>query len=103
MYAHNSRMKINQVKTELITRRLIENVVLKLLENCETGININKGLLVLGNVISALGEDTSKRGHIPYRNSKLTRLLQGSNLNYLFVDLFENAPKKPSHDFKDRI
>merc|ERR1719491_2228160 len=43
------------------------------------GININKGLLVLGNVISALG-DPSKRGKtfVPYRDSKLTRLLKGS-------------------------
>jgi Kinesin motor domain len=43
------------------------------------GIDINKGLLVLGNVISALG-DPAKRGRtfVPYRDSKLTRLLQGS-------------------------
>jgi len=43
------------------------------------GIDINKGLLVLGNVISALG-DTKKRGKsfVPYRDSKLTRLLKGS-------------------------
>jgi kinesin family protein 4/21/27 len=43
------------------------------------GIDINKGLLVLGNVISALG-DPKKRGktHVPYRDSKLTRLLKGS-------------------------
>lgn len=40
------------------------------------GININKGLLVLGNVISALGE--GHNGHISYRDSKLTRLLQDS-------------------------
>eukprot|EP00941_MAST-03F_sp_MAST-3F-sp1_P001539 g1539.t1 len=42
-------------------------------------ININTGLLALGNVISALG-DEKKRGkvHIPYRDSKLTRLLQSS-------------------------
>ena len=40
------------------------------------GIEINKGLLVLGNVISALG-DARKRGqHVPYRDSKLTRMLQ---------------------------
>jgi Kinesin motor domain len=43
------------------------------------GININRGLLALGNVISALGDDNSKRGHIPYRDSKLTRLLQGKS------------------------
>ncbi len=35
------------------------------------------GLLALGNVISALGEEAQKRGHVPYRDSKLTRLLQG--------------------------
>merc|ERR1719382_105164 len=47
------------------------------------------GLLSLGNVISALGEE--KRGansHIPYRDSKLTRLLQdslGGNSHTLMV------------------
>lgn len=40
------------------------------------GANINKSLLVLGNVITALSEG-SKR-HIPYRDSNLTRLLQES-------------------------
>lgn len=40
------------------------------------GIEINKGLLVLGNVISALGD--GRKGFVPYRDSKLTRLLQGS-------------------------
>ncbi|XP_024543463.1 kinesin-like protein KIN-4C [Selaginella moellendorffii] len=39
------------------------------------GVHINRGLLALGNVISALGAD-KKRGHVPYRDSKLTRLLQ---------------------------
>jgi len=43
------------------------------------GIDINQGLLALGNVISALG-DPAKRGNafVPYRDSKLTRLLKGS-------------------------
>ncbi|CAN0262184.1 unnamed protein product, partial [Hapterophycus canaliculatus] len=43
------------------------------------GVDINKGLLTLGNVISALGDD-AKRGkvHVPYRDSKLTRMLQDS-------------------------
>lgn len=43
------------------------------------GVDINKGLLTLGNVISALGDDV-KRGkvHVPYRDSKLTRMLQDS-------------------------
>ena len=39
------------------------------------GISINKGLLALGNVISALTEDSKKSNHVPYRDSKLTRIL----------------------------
>ncbi|KAG2467900.1 KI21B protein, partial [Polypterus senegalus] len=47
-------------------------------DRAREGISINCGLLALGNVISALG-DQSKRGcHVPYRDSKLTRLLQDS-------------------------
>jgi kinesin family protein 4/21/27 len=42
------------------------------------GININKGLLCLGNVISALTEPAKKAMHVPYRDSKLTRILQDS-------------------------
>lgn len=42
------------------------------------GININAGLLALGNVISALGDPSKKNAHVPYRDSKLTRLLQDS-------------------------
>jgi polyhydroxyalkanoate synthesis regulator phasin len=42
------------------------------------GISINSGLLALGNVISALGDESRKSAHVPYRDSKLTRLLQDS-------------------------
>ncbi|RZC35221.1 chromosome-associated kinesin KIF4A, partial [Asbolus verrucosus] len=42
------------------------------------GVNINKGLLVLGNVISALGDEKQQHGYIPYRDSNLTRLLKDS-------------------------
>ncbi|KAF0716843.1 Aste57867_2638 [Aphanomyces stellatus] len=42
-------------------------------------VSINQGLLALGNVISALGDDAKrKQAHVPYRDSKLTRLLQDS-------------------------
>jgi kinesin family protein 4/21/27 len=43
-------------------------------ERFREGVNINKGLLSLGNVITSLCD---KSAHISYRDSKLTRLLQG--------------------------
>lgn len=51
-------------------------------DRLQEGITINRGLLALGNVISALGDDKRKPGgkvgHVPYRDSKLTRILQDS-------------------------
>lgn len=43
----------------------------------ETG-NINKSLFILGKVISALGDKKKTKSHIPYRDSKLTKLLMDS-------------------------
>ena len=45
-------------------------------QRLKEGIEINKGLLSLGNVISQLGE--GKKAYVSYRDSKLTRLLQDS-------------------------
>ncbi|XP_056429625.1 kinesin-like protein KIF21A isoform X6 [Hyla sarda] len=47
-------------------------------DRAKEGISINCGLLALGNVISALGDKSKKATHVPYRDSKLTRLLQDS-------------------------
>lgn len=47
-------------------------------DRAKEGISINTGLLCLGNVISALGDKSKKATHVPYRDSKLTRLLQDS-------------------------
>jgi len=66
------------------------------------GIQINIGLLALGNVINALGISEEKRKdgahvHVPYRQSKLTRLLQealGGNSQTLF--LAHVSPSSPS-------
>jgi len=61
-------------------------------ERMREGIQINVGLLALGNVINALAdEERFNRGekvHVPYRQSKLTRLLQdalGGNSQTLFL------------------
>ncbi len=53
-------------------------------ERQREGISINSGLLALGNVIHALSSSSSSSSsnslerHVPYRESKLTRLLQDS-------------------------
>eukprot|EP00775_Hariotina_reticulata_P003306 gene3304-3582_t len=63
------------------------------------GVAINKGLLELGNVINALTEGTTRK-HIPYRNSKLTRLLQdslGGNSETLFIACISPADSNRDH------
>ncbi|XP_068552501.1 kinesin-like protein KIF7 [Anas acuta] len=47
-------------------------------ERLKESIQINCGLLALGNVISALGDPRRKSSHIPYRDSKITRILKDS-------------------------
>lgn len=59
-------------------------------DRVKEGISINFGLHALGNVISALGDPARARQttHIPYRDSKLTRLLQdslGGNAHTLMI------------------
>jgi hypothetical protein len=44
----------------------------------QEGANINRSLLALGNCINALGEKGNKGNFVPYRDSKLTRLLKDS-------------------------
>ena len=46
--------------------------------HCTESVHINSGLLALGNVISALGGSKKRYPHIPYRDSKITRLLKDS-------------------------
>ncbi|CAE5962599.1 unnamed protein product [Arabidopsis arenosa] len=42
----------------------------------QEGKYINKSLMILGNVINKLSDSAKLRAHIPYRDSKLTRILQ---------------------------
>ncbi|KAJ1678465.1 hypothetical protein EV182_003995, partial [Spiromyces aspiralis] len=47
-------------------------------QRLKEGAHINKSLLALGTVISRLSEEGGDCGHVPYRDSKLTRILQTS-------------------------
>ncbi|XP_036787749.2 kinesin-like protein KIF7 isoform X2 [Manis pentadactyla] len=47
-------------------------------ERLKESIQINSSLLALGNVISALGDAQRRGSHIPYRDSKITRILKDS-------------------------
>ncbi|KHG25843.1 Chromosome-associated kinesin KIF4A [Gossypium arboreum] len=62
------------------------------------GVHINKGLLALGNVISALGDEKKRKEgvHVPYRDSKLTRLLQVSFCQALFILILRKSVKNDS-------
>jgi centromeric protein E len=55
-----------------------ESVKLNGGERREEGHYINKSLMTLGQVVLSLSSDNKTGGHIPYRDSKLTRLLQPS-------------------------
>jgi len=67
------------------------------------GIKINEGLLALGNVINALADEEriseKKSVHVPYRQSKLTRLLRdalGGNSQTLFLACVSPADSNAS-------
>jgi kinesin family protein 3/17 len=66
--------KLNLVDLAGSERLSITGATGKRLEECK---KINQSLSALGNVISALTE-AKPRSHIPYRDSKLTRLLEDS-------------------------
>ncbi|KAL5075613.1 hypothetical protein RYX36_014597, partial [Vicia faba] len=63
------------------------------------GKYINKSLMILGDVINKLSDGSKKKGHIPYCDSKLTRILKpalGGNANTSIiytVALEEQGPK----------
>ncbi|XP_051919041.1 kinesin-like protein KIF18A [Hippocampus zosterae] len=63
------------------------------------GANINRSLLALGNVINALANPKSKKAHIPYRDSKLTRILKDSlGGNCRTVMIANISPSSKSYD-----
>lgn len=54
----------------------------------EEGANINKSLLALGNCINILSDKQKKGSFVPYRDSKLTRLLKdslGGNISTIMI------------------
>ncbi|XP_042342625.1 kinesin-like protein KIF18A isoform X1 [Plectropomus leopardus] len=63
------------------------------------GANINRSLLALGNVINVLADPKSKKTHIPYRDSKLTRILKDSlGGNCRTVMIANVSPSSKSYD-----
>jgi kinesin family protein 18/19 len=56
------------------------------------GANINRSLLALGNCINALGEKGNKGNFVPYRDSKLTRLLKVGHSCWVSHCYFTLAP-----------
>jgi kinesin family protein 18/19 len=71
------------------------NVGARMLE----GANINRSLLALGNCINALAGNSSRKGYIPYRDSKLTRLLKdslGGNCRTVMI-----VTTSPSHLYQE--
>ena len=65
---------IEQLLCMIIINSYSQPVVIFISES----VHINSGLLALGNVISALGDPKRKSSHVPYRESKITRLLKDS-------------------------
>eukprot|EP00767_Chilomastix_cuspidata_P001861 gnl/Chilomastix_cuspidata/1988.p1 GENE.gnl/Chilomastix_cuspidata/1988~~gnl/Chilomastix_cuspidata/1988.p1 ORF type:complete len:879 (-),score=112.77 gnl/Chilomastix_cuspidata/1988:22-2658(-) len=63
------------------------------------GAKINQSLLALGSCLTALSAKTSKRPYVPYRNSKLTRILKNSlGGNSLTVMVATVSPSHASYD-----
>ena len=54
-------------------------------DHFKESVHINSGILALGNVISALSSNDSKKKvtHIPYRESKITRILKVKFMKYI--------------------
>ncbi|EDV26785.1 uncharacterized protein TRIADDRAFT_54045 [Trichoplax adhaerens] len=67
---HGKLYLVDLAGSEKVSKTGAEGMVL------DEAKNINKSLSALGNVISALSEAT--KSHVPYRDSKLTRILQES-------------------------
>ena len=71
-------------------------------ERFRESISINGGLLALGNVISALSDPRRRQQHVPYRQSKLTRLLKdslGGNSRTLMIACLSSC----SSDFDENL
>ncbi|KAL1530516.1 hypothetical protein AB1Y20_001417 [Prymnesium parvum] len=70
-------------------------------QRLKEGANINRSLLALGNCITALA-DKNRKGHVPFRDSKMTRLLKdslGGNCRTVMI-----ANISPSHrQFEETI
>eukprot|EP00002_Diphylleia_rotans_P039481 TRINITY_DN9166_c0_g1_i1.p1 TRINITY_DN9166_c0_g1~~TRINITY_DN9166_c0_g1_i1.p1 ORF type:complete len:543 (+),score=171.15 TRINITY_DN9166_c0_g1_i1:521-2149(+) len=68
-------------------------------DRLKEGAAINKSLSALGNVISTLADPEKRKGHVPYRDSKLTRILQESlGGNTITIMLCALSPADDSYE-----
>ncbi|KOB69118.1 Uncharacterized protein OBRU01_17302 [Operophtera brumata] len=72
-FCESNTFSLSSVKSDLVGMAGSDNPAKK--ERARECVNINQSLLTLGRVITALVE---RQPHIPYRESKLTRILQES-------------------------
>lgn len=77
-FFRTSQKKINEYTVDLAgSERIEKSGAGENKDRLKEAININKSLSALADVIGALGQG-QQGGHVPYRNSTLTRLLQTS-------------------------
>jgi hypothetical protein len=72
------------------------------LDRRKEGGYINKSLLTLGNVISKLSEKKADRLHVPYRDSKLTRILEPSLSGHARIAIIATASAAAA-DFEETL
>jgi len=100
------KTKIRDLKEEILTSKfLLVDLAGSERSGLEKGIrthegkNINKSLLSLGNCINILSDKSKKGAFVPYRDSKLTRLLKDSLAgNIMSVMIACVSPSPTSYD-----
>lgn len=100
--ALNQKNIANKIKDESVTSKFLlvdlagsERGGLEKGIRAQEGSNINKSLLALGTCINLLSDKSKKGSFIPYRDSKLTRILKdslGGNISTIMISCISPSP-----------